>query len=324
MEFTFGRARPEAYLAAIATPGGTGAIRHVFYNYAEEGSRILIPDWYWGAYAVIAGEFGRHVETFSLFTGENTFNLASFQEKVQELLQEQENLVIVLNSPAHNPTGFSLSLREWQAVLSFLREVARNKTKKITLLVDIAYMDYAGEAEEVRAFFRLFGGLPENIVVTVAFSMSKTFLAYGLRCGALIAISSNRRVVEEFLEVNSYSNRANWSNVTRLPQELLVEIVGNPDLLTRIREERDFYRQLLAGRANIFVREAKEEQLEMCPYFAGFFISLPVAEAKSAASRLQQERVFAVPMKKGLRLAICSIPARKIAGLAAKIKSVLS
>ena len=150
------------------------------------------------------------------------------------------------------------------------------------------------------------------------------FLAYGLRCGALIAISSNRRVVEEFLEVNSYSNRANWSNVTRLPQELLVEIVGNPDLLTRIREERDFYRQLLAGRANIFVREAKEEQLEMCPYFAGFFISLPVAEAKSAASRLQQERVFAVPMKKGLRLAICSIPARKIAGLAAKIKSVLS
>jgi hypothetical protein len=24
MEFTFGRARPEAYLAAIATPGGTG------------------------------------------------------------------------------------------------------------------------------------------------------------------------------------------------------------------------------------------------------------------------------------------------------------
>ena len=220
--------------------------------------------------------------------------------------------MIVLNSPAHNPTGFSLSLREWQAVLSFLREVARNKTKKITLLVDIAYMDYAGEAEEVRAFFRLFGGLPENIVVTVAFSMSKTFLAYGLRCGALIAISSNRRVVEEFLEVNSYSNRANWSNVTRLPQELLVEIVGNPDLLTRIREERDFYRQLLAGRANIFVREAKEEPGGNGPIF-GFFISLPVAEAKSAAPGCSRNG-FCRAHEKRAALGYCSIPARKIAG----------
>ncbi|HHX50443.1 MAG TPA: aminotransferase class I/II-fold pyridoxal phosphate-dependent enzyme, partial [Clostridia bacterium] len=184
IQFTFGQARPEAYLAAIATPGGTGGIRHVFYNYAGEGTRILIPDWYWGAYAVIAGEFGRRVDTFSLFTEKNSFNLGSFQEKVRELLQEQEHLVVVFNSPAHNPTGFSLSLDEWEAVLGFLREAVWDKTKKITILLDIAYMDYAGEAEEVREFFALFGGLPGNIFVAVAFSMSKAFLSYGLRCGA--------------------------------------------------------------------------------------------------------------------------------------------
>ena len=131
MEFTFGRARPEAY-CSHRHPRGT-ELSGMFLQLCRGRQQDLDTRLVLGCLRCDRREFGRHVETFSLFTGENTFNLASFQEKVQELLQEQENLVIVLNSPAHNPTGFSLSLREWQAVLSFCEKWPGTRRKNYSV-----------------------------------------------------------------------------------------------------------------------------------------------------------------------------------------------
>lgn len=323
VSYTFGASKPESYVAAIATPGGTGAIRNVFFNYAEMGSRILVPDWFWGTYSLIANECGRQVDYYKLFNEDNTFNLASLEAKARELLQSQAHLVVVINTPAHNPTGYSLTEQEWTAVLSVFRELAKDAGKRIVVLIDVAYMDYAGDPAEARKFFRLFQGLPENILITVAFSMSKSFFAYGLRCGALIAVSSSRDVTDEFVAVNAYSTRANWSNVTRLPQELLVRIVNDQALSQEIDALRGHYRELLAQRAQIFVGEAQEAGLAICPYHAGFFISVPTANAKQVCERLQQERIFVVPLKKGLRIAVCSVPTKKMPGLAASIKKAL-
>lgn len=323
LEFTFGASRPESYVAAIATPGGTGAIRNIFYNYGEPGKKILIPDWFWGSYTVIAKEANQEVDTYKLFTEDNSFNLPSLQKKVEETLANQDHLIVVFNTPAHNPTGFSLGEKDWQEVLDFFRSVAKDGEKRITLLLDVAYMDFAGGREEVRRFFAGFKDLPQNLLVTVAFSMSKSFLAYGLRCGALIGITSNQRVLEEFLAVNTYSSRGTWSNVNRLPQNLLVEIVNNSALMEEMEKGRHDFRGLLAQRGAIFVKEAEIEGLEICPYFAGFFISLPMKDAQTVANRLQQERIFAVPLKKGLRIAVCSVPTKKMDGLASCIKQVL-
>lgn len=323
MDFTFGNSKPDSYLGAIATPGGTGGIRNIFYNYAEKGDKILIPDWFWGSYSLIASEYGRKVDHYQLFTDENTFNFDSLQEKVKECLAIQDNLVVVFNTPAHNPTGYSMSISDWENTLDLFKEMARDANKRITLLIDVAYMDYAGDPEEVRKIFSLFEKLPENLLITIAFSMSKSFLIYGLRCGALIAVGGSKRVVDEFLAVNSYSSRANWSNVSRLPQQLLIEIMKSPQLISELEKEREGYRNLMARRAAIFVEEAKAIDLEICPYSAGFFISIPMDNAKEVAEKLKQERIFAVPLRKGLRIAACSVPTHKMLGLAGQIKKAL-
>lgn len=324
IDYTFGASKPESYLAAIATPGGTGGIRNVFFNYAEEGGRILIPDWFWGTYSLIAQECGRQVDFYKLFDEKNRFNLASLEAKARELLQGQDHLVLVFNTPAHNPTGYTLTEEEWAAVLSLLRDLARDFTKRIIVLIDVAYMDFAGEPAETRKFFRLFTGLPENVLITVAFSMSKSFFAYGLRCGALIAVSGSQRVIDEFMAVNTYSTRANWSNVTRLPQELLLRIVKDQALSKQLEALQQDCRKLLARRAEVFVREAQTVDLAICPYQAGFFITVPTENAKQVSERLQGERIFVVPLKKGLRVAVCSVPVRKMPGLATSIKNALS
>ena len=324
VDFTFRGYKPEnTYIKAVATPGGTGAVRHVFYNYVEEGQKALIPDWFWGPYRTIAAEHLRGVDTYAMFDENYEFTLNSLKEKIQELLKVQDNLVIVFNTPAHNPTGYTMSMEDWQETFSFLKKCAEDKSKKIVLLLDIAYIDYAGTVEETRGFMKLFSTLPENILVTIAFSMSKSFLMYGMRSGALIGVSTSQDVAQEFFDINAYSNRGVWSNGTRGAQKLLADVAKNPELQAKIDAEREQYTKLIKDRAAIFMKEAKEVGLKTLPFRAGFFITVPASDPKKVAEKLAQDNIFVVPLKKGVRFAICSVPTHKMSGLAAKTKQAM-
>ncbi|MCR6545189.1 aminotransferase class I/II-fold pyridoxal phosphate-dependent enzyme [Dehalobacterium formicoaceticum] len=324
IDVTFQGNMPEGTFArAVATPGGTGGLRHVFKNYLEAGQKVLIPDWHWGNYRNIASEQDRSYDTYSLFDENNQLNVPNIRDKVKATLKEQNHLVLLFNTPGHNPTGYSLTESDWTQVLDLLKECAEDKSKKITLLLDIAYIDYAGKADETRRFFRLFHHLPQNLLVTIAYSMSKSFLVYGLRSGALIGLSSSEEVVNEFAQVNTGSNRGVWSNGTRCAQRLLADVMQNPDLRAAIDAERDASQELLANRAAIFINEAQEIGLKTFPYHSGFFITLPAAAPAASLKKLTEDYIFATGTGQGIRIAICATPTHKIPGIAKKFKEAL-
>ncbi|MCR4441434.1 MAG: aminotransferase class I/II-fold pyridoxal phosphate-dependent enzyme [Peptococcaceae bacterium] len=319
-----GKKPKNTFIRAVATPGGTGAVRNVFYNYSEQGQKILVPDWFWGPYRTIIHEHLRVMENYPMFDENNNFHISAVKNKSLELLQSQDSLVVVFNTPGHNPTGYSMKHEEWTELLDFYKNCAENRKKKITILVDLAYIDFVGSAETTRDFMILFEGLPENILITMAYSMSKSFLLYGMRSGAVIGVSSSEEVAEEFFRINSFSNRGVWSNGTRGAQRLLAEVGKNPELKARCDEERRVYTEMLLKRAALFLKEAKEVGLKTLPYHGGFFITVPAQDPQAATEKLAQDNIFAVPLKKGIRFAICSIALSKIPGLAAKTKEALS
>ena len=112
----FGNSRPEGYISAVATAGGTGAIHHAIWNYTDNGDTVLCSDWYWGAYKVLCQDMGRNFTTYKMLDENNKFNLPALKEKVDELLAKQDNLLYLLNTPAHNPTGYSLSGEDMDGV----------------------------------------------------------------------------------------------------------------------------------------------------------------------------------------------------------------
>ena len=324
IDYTFQGQQPEGvYIKAAATPGGTGAVRHAFYNYLEQGQKALIPDWFWGPYRTIANEHQRDVATYQMFDHDYNFNLASVGQECRKLLATQDNLVVLFNTPGHNPTGYSMSEQDWTGVLDLIRSYAADTRKKITIVVDMAYIDYAGEPLETRKFMKLFGNLPENVLVTMAFSMSKSFAMYGMRSGALIGLSSAEEAAEEFSRINAYSNRGVWSNGARGAQRLLADVMKNPSLKAEIDRERAYYSELLRERADVFLKEAREVELVTMPYHGGFFITVPCDNPKAAAEKLEKENIFVVPLKMGLRFAISGLPTGKIPGLAAKTRRAL-
>lgn len=313
----------DTYVSAIATPGGTGGVRHTIYNYSEQGQKVLVPDWAWGPYHTIAREHLRGTETYQMFDQDYHFNTNALMEKAEGLLKNQDNLVIIFNTPAHNPTGYSVTDEEWRKLLEFFKACAEDEKKKIVLLLDMAYLDYAGTAEETRGFLQLFTGLPANILVTIAYSMSKSYLVYGLRSGALIGLSSSAEVIKEFSQISAFSNRGVWSNGTRCAQRLLADVAKDPVLRSKITAERNVYRDLLQKRAGIFLEEAKEIGLQLMPYQSGFFITVPADNPRQLAEKLMSNNLFTVPLKKGIRIAVCAVPSHKMPGMAKTIKAAL-
>lgn len=319
----FGHSRPDGYIEACATPGGTGVLHHVIHNYAVPGDEILITDWHWGAYNSLIDYPNNKVSTFEFLNEEGQFNLVSFREKVDEILNRQKNLVIILNGIANNPTGYSMSVSEWQAAVDVLKAAVEGKDKNVILVPDVAYLDYSGEKEECRKFFKVFGNLPKNILVIVAYTLSKGFTLYGQRQGAMIAVTSDKDVAKEFVDVNQYASRATWSNCNSAAQNVMIDICSDPEKIRRLDRERDVYYKLIQERAAVFVKEAKEAGVKIVPYISGFFITIPVEGAQKVCDLLEKENIFLVSMKKGIRLAVCSISKAKMKGLAAKVASAI-
>ena len=317
---TFADQKPDGYTASGATAGGTGAVHNAIANYSEIGDKVLTSDWFWGPYTALCHEQGRELATYKLFDEEQNFNIKDFTAKVEELIKNQKSLLIIINTPAHNPTGYSLSGEDWDVVLDVCKTMTQKGDKKISILVDIAYIDYAGEKNEARKFMKKFGNLPENIFVMFAFSMSKGYTMYGQRTGAIIGLSRSKEIIEEFANANKYTSRATWSNINRGAMTVLTKIQQDASLLSQFEKERAALYEIIRERGAIFMDEAKACGLNALPYKAGFFLSIPSKDPGAVCDKLHDDLIFPVPLKKGVRVAVCAVPAKKMRGMAAKIK----
>lgn len=318
----FGSFQPKTFTEAVSTPGGTGAIRNTISNYSRPGDKILTSDWYWAPYGTIAGELGRSIETYRMFDEKGAFDIVSFSTKVKELVLAQKSLVIILNTPAHNPTGYSLSDQNWDQVLDVLRQESAG-AGSIVLLVDAAYIDFAGDEEECRRFFPKLEQLPPNVLPIVAYSLSKTYTLYGTRCGAMICMAQTEAIADEFRRVCEFSSRGSWSNSAKLAQVVLTRVYEDESLLERVTQERAEFREMLLRRGRAFEEEAERVGLEIVPFDAGFFVSIPCEKPDVISRKLEAEGLFIVPLAKGLRVSVASVSEEACRKIPAMVKKAM-
>ena len=318
----FGSYEPKSYVGIVATPGGTGSISNAVDNYSCPGDRILTHNWYWGPYGNIASEQGKSLETFEMFDEEGRFNIADFEYKVSKLLRNQEHLVIILNTPASNPTGYSLSMDDWYGVKRVLDGV--DLEKKVTLIIDAAYIDFAGEMDEVRAFLPVIDNLRGNILPVIAYSASKTFTMYGARCAAMLCLAHTPEVAAEFEKVCSFFARTAWSNSPRAPQTVIEKIYSDPELLKETDDERRHWRDMLRARGHAFENAAAECGLEIVPFRAGFFVTIPYKDPDALINALGKKDIFLIPVNGGVRVSVAAVAEDKCRKLPAVIKDTIA
>ena len=322
-DWLFGGLDEKIECEIIATPGGAGAISSTLKNILNPNDTVIKPSQGWGPYKTMAIENNLTLTDYNMFN-DDEFDLADFEKTLNEVMDSQGKVLVIINDPCHNPTGYSLRPDEWDDII----DIANKLSKKgpVIILNDIAYVDYNSHGNEWKNHFAKYNTLEKNVMVVIAFSCSKTLTAYGARVGAQIVITKNKKQLEAFKDAAIYSARSIWSTVNNSAMELFSLIANDEYLLSKYQIEKQKYVDLLVERAAILTKEAKAVNLELYPFVEGFFVTLKVKndeEKVKLNSKLQKNNIFTVEVDGGLRIAICSVPKRKLKGLAKRIKDLM-
>ncbi len=203
IELVLGGAVPRGQVAAVATPGGTGACRQAFElaRLAKSDARVFVSNPTWPNHVSILNYLGIEVVQYRYFDPETRG--VDVDGMLADIAEAKPGDVVLLHGCCHNPTGANLNSVEWDAVIASLQKTGA------TAMVDIAYQGFGDGLEaDAAATRKLVASLPE---VMVAASCSKNFGVYRERTGILMLCSQNagqHAVNQGTLE---FLNRQNYS-----------------------------------------------------------------------------------------------------------------
>jgi aromatic-amino-acid transaminase len=104
-------------------------------------------------------------------------------------------------------------------------------------------------------------------------------------------------------------------------QLLVVELYKNKTLLNDYYNELDHWKTLLNKRAEAFMNHINKEIIT--PYKSGFFVSIKCSTPLELTEQLKKENIFLVPLKKGVRVALCSIKEDELVTIAETLNKML-
>jgi len=222
ISLVLGDAVAAANVAAVATPGGTGAVRQAFelVRMVNANARVFVSNPTWPNHVSILKYLNMPVVEYRYFDAETRGVDANAM--LADLEQAQAGDVVLLHGCCHNPTGANLNAAEWQAVVEVLNR------KGAIPMIDIAYQGFGDGLEEDAAATRMVAAsVPECLI---AASCSKNFGVYRERTGILMAIS-NDASLKGLMQGNlNFLNRQNYSFPPDHGARIVSTILHRPEL----------------------------------------------------------------------------------------------
>jgi len=226
-------------IAAIATPGGTGAIRQAleFVRLAAPDATVWLSDPTWPNHPSIIRFLGMASKTYRYFD-EDTRGV-DFDGMTADLAGVAAGDVVLLHGCCHNPTGANLDAGQWGKVIELL------KAKGAVPFIDIAYQGFGdGLDADAAAVRRIAGAFDECLI---AASCSKNFGIYRERTGILMAIAAQAGQVKTVQGTLNFLNRQNYSFPPDHGARVVTTILTDPDLRADWEAELEEVRNTMLG-----------------------------------------------------------------------------
>ncbi|MEM6577297.1 MAG: amino acid aminotransferase [Pseudomonadota bacterium] len=217
-----GESVPRDTISAVATPGGTGAVRQGFdlIKMASPGGRVFVSDPTWPNHLSILKHMQIPAVSYRYFDKET--GGVDFAGMLEDIGQAKVGDVVLLHGCCHNPTGANLNITQWQEVIGVLQKTGA------TPMIDLAYQGFGdGLAPDAEATRLVASGCPELII---AASCSKNFGIYRERTGLLAVVSHDpdkRAITQGSL---AYLNRQNYSFPPDHGARMVTLVLNTPEL----------------------------------------------------------------------------------------------
>lgn len=326
MDFVFEEYRKdieENYHVFIgSTMGGTGACSIAFHLFLEEGEEVLLPSVMWTNYKLIARKAESTYRIYEAFDDKGGINLASIEETIKASFKEHEHTIFVLNDPCQNPTGYCLTNEEYDALFDIFERCS--SLGQLTVLFDIAYMAFYQSANGKCPLVEKLSKGNFHFLPLIAFSCSKVFGLYGLRLGALIALSSSEEEKAEIERAFGAEARGTYSVPVGTAQAAVAKILHNDSKKEELYAEVKKNSDIVFQRGRSLVKALDEANIAYYPYKCGFFVTLKIENAYEIFEKLKEKHIYVVPMGDNMiRIALSGMTETECLELVQAFKEVL-
>ncbi|MFX0542477.1 aromatic amino acid transaminase [Roseovarius sp. S4756] len=299
---------PAAHVAAIATPGGTGAVRLGFdlVRMAQPEARVFHTDPTWGNHLSILAYLGMETVPFRYFdAGTHDVDLEGM---LQDLAQLREGDVVLLHGCCHNPTGADPDDEGWQALIGAITAAGALP------MIDLAYLGFGEGIEADAAATRaICAACPE---VLIAVSCSKNFGVYRERVGALMAVMQDAGHQARAQGALTHLNRQTYSFPPDHGARLVTMVLNDAVLRAEWEAELDEMRGQVQGLRAALVQELRgrtnSDRFDFIARHRGMFSMIGAGPAQVT----QMREAHGIYMTRDSRINIAGLNARDVPLLA--------
>jgi len=299
----------------VVTAGITHALDVAAALFVDPNDSVILPDPAWDNYALtFSSLYGASLSSYPAFRGAQ-YNLAALEETIARSPGSKK--IVLLNFP-HNPSGYTLTVKEAQDLAQLLRRRAESGDTLLVLLDD-AYFGLVYEEGILReSLLSILSNLHERILIAKIDGASKEDCAWGLRIGFLtFAQRGMTDAVATALEHKAAGAvRASVSNACRASQAALLSLYNSPSYdAEKVRtfsllHER--YREVRRALTDSEIANA----LQFLPFNSGYFfcVALPTWCNADVVRRalLRDHSIGVIAMGNLLRIAYSSLPRKHI------------
>ncbi len=295
----------EGQACGCATAGGRGALALTLRCFLKPGMSVLTMEPGWSPAIDLAVASGMHrVEAPSHIPG-HPLDPEVWERLGTSILERQGRLLLWLNDPCHHPTGRSLSCDERRTLMDRLR--SWSERGPVTLILDMAYVDYTTDPVHVREALDDYQGLGREgrVLVGAALSLSKSLTLYGARGGALVFPWTRNTSLQKALVQNVQGLGA---TAPCPPQALFRRLLREGKYQEALLAEQRHWSEILEARALALSTALRDRGFEGVTWQGGFFVHLAFREPEALAQKLRSFGIFTTPTPRGLGVGLCALP----------------
>jgi phosphoenolpyruvate carboxykinase (GTP) len=267
--------RGKSFSTPIVTGGVTHALSLVGDLFVDKGDMVLLPDKFWENYELLFGvRCQAQLALYPFFNAGGGFNVEALRQALATRAGSWKT-ILILNFP-NNPTGYSVTKSEADAIVSLLRDTAE-EGRNLIVVTDDAYFGlfYDEQVLEESLFARL-AGAHERILAVKVDGPTKEQFVWGFRTGMLTfasrAFFSDEALYGALEKKAAGAIRSAVSNCSQLGQSVLAKSMAREEQLA----ERVQKKEILEDRANkvheVLSASEFKNLWEPYPFNAGYFM----------------------------------------------------
>ena len=257
-------------IAAVATPGGTGAIRQAFelIKMAAPEATVWLSNPTWPNHPSILNYLGMKSAEYRYF--DRATRGVDFDGLMADLDHVTAGDIVLLHGCCHNPTGANLTSDQMAAVIALMN------TRGAIPFVDIAYQGFGDGLDADAQITRMIAAGFDNVLI--AASCSKNFGIYRERTGILMAVARHAQEAKLTQQNLNYLNRQNYSFPPDHGARVVTTILNDPalraDWEAELEDTRNGMLSLRKQLADELRRLTNSDRFDFLAHHRGMFSQL--------------------------------------------------